>query len=28
MQDKLWPKIKCDAALEVGAEECEYEWTE
>jgi chitinase len=28
MQDKLWPKIKCDAALEVGAEECEYEWKE
>jgi hypothetical protein len=28
MEGKLWPKIKCDAALELGAEECQYEWKE
>lgn len=26
MDGKLWPKSKCDSALEVGAEECEFEW--
>ena len=26
MEGKLWPKNKCDEALELGAEECQYEW--
>lgn len=28
MEDKLWPKNKCDSALEQGDEECNYEWKE
>jgi len=26
MDGKLWPKNKCDSALEQGDEECNYEW--
>jgi hypothetical protein len=29
MQDKLWPKNKCEEqALEYDAEECDYDWKE
>jgi len=28
MDGKLWPKKKCDPALERGDEQCEYEWND